>query len=62
MKARSRFLCEHSLGMALSAIEIYNKPDFKEREQVFVVLIVAAWETLLKARILQQNRNKLASI
>lgn len=42
MKARSRILCESSLGCALSAIEIYNKPEFRLREQVFSVLMVIA--------------------
>jgi hypothetical protein len=62
MKARSRFLCEHSLGMALAAIEIYNKPDFKNREQVFAILMVTAWESLLKAKILLDNRNRPSSL
>jgi hypothetical protein len=62
MKARSKLLCEHSVGMALSAIEIYNKPDFKQREQVFAILVVAAWETLLKAKILKDAKNKPQSL
>lgn len=48
--------------MALSAIEIYNKPDFKGREQVFCILMVTAWEALLKARIVQQSGSKLNAI
>lgn len=60
MKARSKFLCDHSMGMALSAIEIYNKPNFSEREQVFAILMVAAWETLLKAKLLKDGNNKLS--
>lgn len=59
MKARYKFLCEHSLGMALSAIEVYNKPDFKEREQVFAILMTTAWECLFKAKILKDNRNRI---
>lgn len=46
----------------VSAIEIYNKPDFKYREESFVVLAVNAWELLLKAKILSNNKNKLKSI
>jgi hypothetical protein len=48
--------------MVLSAIEVYNKPDFKGREQVFVVLAVAGWEALLKAKILKDNRNRMTAI
>lgn len=62
MKARCRFLCDHSVGMALSAIEIYNKPDFKEREQVFSILMVGAWESLLKAKVLKDSRNRMESL
>lgn len=62
MRARYRHLLDHSVGCALSAIEVYNKPDFKEREQVFAILMVAAWETLLKAKILKANRNRLKSL
>lgn len=46
----------------LSAIEIYNKPDFKYREETFSILATNAWELLLKARILQLGNNKLPSI
>jgi hypothetical protein len=62
MKARWRFLQEHSLRSALSAIEIYNKPEFREREQVFAILMVTAWESLLKAKIVRDSKNKLTSI
>lgn len=62
MKARSKVLCDHSVGMALSAIEIYNKPNFHNREQIFCILIVSAWETLLKARIVSLNNNSHNSI
>ncbi len=61
-KAKCLHLLEKSVHAALSAIEIYNKPDFKYREESFSILMVNAWELLLKARILQQNNNKLTSI
>ena len=38
-----------------AAIEAYNKPNSEYREQTFALLIVNAWETLLKARIIQQR-------
>jgi len=62
MKARYRYLCEHSLRTTLSAIEIYNKPDFKEREQIFAILMVTAWETLFKAKILKDYRSHLQTL
>lgn len=54
-KARCQHLLEKSVHAALSAIEIYNKPDFKYREESFYILMVNAWELLLKARILLYN-------
>lgn len=62
MKARYKHLLDHSVNASLSGIEIYNKPDFRDREQVFTVLIVVAWESLLKAKILKENQNKLTSL
>jgi len=53
---------EKSVAALLSAIEIYNKPDFKYREEIFSILFVNSWELLLKAKILKDNKEKLASI
>ena len=53
MKAVYKCLLDKSLAAALAAIEIYNKPDFKYREESFVILVVNAWELLLKAKILK---------
>lgn len=52
MKAVYRNLLDKSIAAALSAIEIYNKPDFKYREEVFTILIINAWELLFKARVI----------
>ena len=46
----------------LAAVEIYNKTAFEYREEAFCVLIINAWEVLLKARIVSQNRNRLQII
>ena len=46
----------------LSAIEIYNKPNFDYREETFAILAVNAWELLLKAKLLRENNFKLQSI
>lgn len=46
----------------LAAIEVYNKPLVSYREQTLALLLVNAWEILLKARIVQSNGNNLSSI
>lgn len=62
MKSRSRLMLEKSIAAMLSAIEIYNKPDFKYREETFSVLCINSWELLLKAKVLNLSSNKLASL
>ena len=62
MKSRSRLMLEKSISAMLSAIEIYNKPDFKYREETFSVLCINSWELLLKAKVLNLSSNKLASL
>lgn len=61
-KSKYKFLLEKSISASLSAIEIYNKPDFKYREESFSILMVNAWETLLKAKILLDSGNDLKSL
>ena len=53
---------DKSIQAAISSIEVYNKPDFKYREESFTILMVNAWETLLKAKIVNDENNKLSSI
>lgn len=55
-------LVENSLHASLSSIEIYNKPDFKYREQIFTILNVNSWELLLKAKILKDNSDNIESL
>lgn len=62
MKSRSRLMLEKSIAAMLSAIEIYNKPDFKYREETFSVLCINSWELLLKAKVLNLSSNRLASL
>ena len=57
-----RSLLDKSIAGMLSAIEVYNKPNFQYREETFAILAVNAWELLLKAIILKQNRYKLRSL
>lgn len=53
---------DKSIGAALSAIEVYNKPDFKYREETFSILMINSWELLLKAKIVKENKGDLKSI
>lgn len=55
-------MLEKSIAAMLSAIEIYNKPDFKYREETFSVLCINAWELLLKSKVLNLASNKVASL
>lgn len=55
-------MLEKSIAAILSAIEIYNKPDFKYREELFSVLCINAWELLLKAKVLNLASNKVAAL
>lgn len=43
-------LANKSVNAAISAIEIYNKPNFLYREEAFSLLMTNAWELLLKAK------------
>lgn len=62
MQKRSKVLFNKSVSAVISAIELYNKPDFKYREESFIILLVNGWELLLKAKILQENNNKLVCL
>ncbi len=55
-------MLDKSISAMLAAIEVYNKPIFEYREEAYSILAVNAWELLLKARILQIDNNKFASI
>lgn len=55
-------MLEKSVSAMLSAIEIYNKPNFKYREETFSILCINSWELLFKAKVLNLANNKLASL
>lgn len=55
-------LSEKSISAAISAIEIYNKPDFSYREEAFSLLMVNAWELLIKAKWLADRDNDLSTL
>ena len=62
MKARFREILDKSIAAMVAAIEVYNKPDFRYREEVFSVIAVNAWELAFKAYILKLRDNKLNSL
>lgn len=47
---------------AVSSIELYNKPDFRYREESFAILMSNAWELLFKAKALQDGGEKIDAI
>ena len=57
-----RSLLDKSVNSMLSAIEIYNKPNFAYREETFAILAINSWELLLKAQLLKINNYNLKSI
>lgn len=59
MKQRSKVFLEKAVAACISAIELYNKPDFKYREETFCLLMVNAWELLLKGKLVLDAGNKL---
>lgn len=61
-KSRHSLLVEKSIQAAISAIELYNKPNFSYREESFVILMVNAWELLLKAKVLKENNGNLTKL
>lgn len=46
----------------LSAIEAYNKPDHKYREETFSILALNAWELLMKSKLLFEKNNNLRKL
>lgn len=57
-----RALLDKSINCMLSAIELYNKPDFKYREDAFAILAVNAWELLLKSQLFKCHKYSFKSI
>ena len=53
-----RALCNNSKAAILAAIEIYNKPQIEYRDECFTILLVNAWELLLKA-ILSKHKQRI---
>ncbi|MEU4129290.1 DUF3644 domain-containing protein [Streptomyces wuyuanensis] len=53
-----RRLFGNSMSAMVGAIEIYNKPRFSYRDEVFVILLMNAWELLLKA-IVSKSKGRI---
>ena len=53
-----RKLLGNSKAAMMAAIEIYNKPTFKYRDECTVILLLNAWELVLKA-VLSKNRQSV---
>ena len=51
-------LRNNSKAAMLAAIEIYNKPQIAYRDECFSILLINAWELLLKA-ILSKNKQRI---
>jgi hypothetical protein len=51
-------LRNNSKAAILAAIEIYNKPQIEYRDECFTILLINAWELLLKA-ILSKNKRHI---
>ena len=60
--SRSNIVLQKSIEAAKAAIELYNKPEFPYRNESFSILMINAWELLLKAKKLKENYNKMTSI
>lgn len=62
MKSRTKELIDRAIAATVSAIEIYNKPDFRYRAETFCILAINGWELLIKAKWLNENNNKIQSL
>jgi hypothetical protein len=53
----SRKFVEKAEAAIVAAVEVFNKPLFRYREETFALLAINAWELLLKAHLLKRGRN-----
>lgn len=57
-----RSLLDKSINSMLSAIEIYNKPNFAYREETFAILAVNSLELLFKAHLFKIEKYNMKSL
>jgi hypothetical protein len=55
-------LVEKSRAACVAAVETYNRVSAPYREENFAILMINAWELLLKARVIQENGGKVSAI
>lgn len=53
----AKSLIKNSVSAYLAAVEIHNKPIFKYRYEIVVILVISAWELLLKAYIYKKLKH-----
>src|SRR5688572_7677007 len=58
LKGSYRTLIGNSKAALCAATEIYNKPKIEYRDETFTILLINAWELLLKA-ILSKNKQSI---
>ena len=59
---RSLIMARRANAALLAAIEAGNRTNTQFNEETFCLLLVNAWEILLKAYVVKQNRNRPNSI
>ena len=55
-------LVTKSRAACLSAVETYNRASALYREETFAILMINAWELLLKARIMRENGGRASAL
>jgi EC042_2821-lke REase/Protein of unknown function (DUF3644) len=56
-RGSSRKLAGNSTAAMVAAVEVYNKPRFEYRDEVVVILMMNAWELLLKAIVSKAGKS-----
>lgn len=56
-KSSYRRLLGNGKSALIAAIEIYNKPRFEYRDECFVILLLNAWELILKAVLSKKGKS-----
>ena len=62
MRNLRKKLLDQAIAAMIAAIEVYNKPDFKYRDESFAILAINAWELLIKARWLMDHGNRIDAL
>ncbi|MCA9439943.1 MAG: DUF3644 domain-containing protein [Candidatus Omnitrophica bacterium] len=53
---------EKAEAAMVASVEIFNKPSFGYKEETFALLMINAWELLLKGKLLADNDNNVKAI